>query len=412
MKVKTFSGTSLPEAIVKAKKEFGNNIILLESKEIPASRTKTGSKLVQVTVSIDGAGAVAGEPTVKAWTPPRISTNPETVKKQYAAPEVETKPQAPKKVGNDFNKVIQDILARKPKELNQEQAILSELAALKEQISQISLGQTQAQPESLPGFYDQVLNELVEKGFQDKYAKALMKRVYQLAEHGADAGKQEIIDAARTELRQRFIPYNHKRSGPRKKSRVILMVGATGVGKTTSAMKLAAHQQMFGKKEVAIISTDLYGPGEALKAFSKMNGTNILEKKRVDELEKLVPAMDEDVIIIDTPGQSPFAPNYLKKLEEYVKAVKPSDIFLVLPLNTDIKDLYLSSALYMLLKPTGIILTKVDETAQPGKAFSIVEELHLPVVAFADGKRIFIDAHMPEADYLLEKIFDEQRGLS
>ncbi len=80
-------------------------------------------------------------------------------------------------------------------------------------------------------------------------------------------------------------------------------------------------------------------------------------------------------------------------------------------MNIDLKDMYLSSALYMLLKPAGIILTKFDETAQPGKVFSIAAELSLPIAAVADGKRIFIDMHLPNADYAVTKLFESSRGL-
>ena len=237
-------------------------------------------------------------------------------------------------------------------------------------------------------------------------ANTLIKRAYQVTPSGRKAGKKEIITLIKKELSQLFRPYDFKKIALKKKKKVVLLVGATGVGKTTTAMKLAAHQKIYGQKDVAIVSTDLYGPSEALKAFSKMNGTRVFEKKQIEELEQLIQSLSDEVIIVDTPGQSPFAPNYLTNLEAYIKAVKPTDIFLVLPMSSDIKDLYMSTALYMLLKPTGIVLTKFDETAQPGKVFSIINELNLPVVAFCEGKRIFIDIAMPQVDYVLNKVFE------
>lgn len=401
MKVKTFSGSSLPEAISKAKQEYGDNIILLESKEIPASRTKNGAKVVQVTVSVDALKKP--EKTVNPWTPPKLKSKTDDPAKTAKLP-------ADKKNGDKFNQVIQDILARKPKEINQEKQILNELSELREQIQQISVKSEPEDDTVLSDCYTDVLNNLIDKGVQDKLANRLIKRAYQLAEAGADATQNEIEKVVSTELRQLFDGYNFQKISSKKKNKVVLLVGATGVGKTTTAMKLAAHQQVYGKKEVTIISTDLYGPSEALKAFTKMNGTSVLEKKRVDELEELLQKESNEVTIIDTPGQSPFAPNYLKKLEAYVKAVKPTDIFLVLPMNTDLKDLYLSSALYMLLKPSAILLTKFDETAQPGKVFSILSELNLPVAGYSSGKRIFIDFEMPKVEFVLNKLFDGNRG--
>lgn len=398
MKVKTFTGSSLPEAIVKAKQEFGNNIILLESKQIPASRTKTGKKMSQITVSVDPEQPVP-QKHIEAWAPPRLGRED---------PQQAPKASPPK--NDDFNKVIQNILSRKPKEKAQENKILDELAQLKEQISQLQTKSETEQTDALPAFYAEVRDEMMDKGMQRKLAERLIRRAYKITEHGPTAGKAEIIDSVTIELKNMFKKYNFRKTAPKKKNRVALVVGGTGSGKTTSTMKLAAHQEIFGKKDVLVVSTDLYGPSEALKAFSKMNGTEVLEKKRVDELTDLMKTAQQEIVIVDTPGQSPFAPNYLSKLEEYVKAVKPNDIFLVLPMTTDLKDMFLSSALYMLLKPSAIILTKFDETAQPGKVFSIIDELKLPVAAIADGKRIFIDMHIPDADYAIHKLFDTNRG--
>ncbi len=401
MKVKTFSGSSLPEAITKAKQEFGENIILLESKEISAGRTKSGRKLVQVTISADEQP----RKTVKAWTPPNISEVYGQPKKETPKPKTE---QAPKT--DHFNRMIQDILAKKPKELNQEKQILTELAELRDQISQLSERNVREPEDALPAFYNEVKEELTDKGVEEKLAIKVVKRAYQMSEEGPDAGKAEIVELVKNELRRSFQSYNFKKITARKKKRVVLLVGATGVGKTTSAMKLAAHQDIFGKREVLIVSTDLYGPSEALKAFTKMNGTTVLEKKRVDELKDVMETVSDEIVLVDTPGQSPFAPNYLSRLEEYMKAVKPNDVFLVLSMNSDLKDLYLSAALYMLLKPSAIVLTKFDETAQPGKVFSILNELNIPIAAFGDGKRIFIDTQLPQADYVLDKIFERKQA--
>ncbi len=387
MKVKYYTGSSLAEAITKAKQEHGSDIILLDSKEI--KNTLDGKKIVQVSISVDDNNG-----KVKSWQPPAINKQQKTLKPS----QVESK--------EDFNSVISNILSRKPKTLEQEKKILQELAELKEQITKLQQNSV-AEALPLPPNYEQILLGLQEKGFKKEMAETLIKTVYQLTPKGPKASKREIIYALKKELREKMHFFDLSSLKMQDAQKVIMIVGPTGVGKTTMAMKLAAHPQIFAQREVAIISTDPYGPSEALKAFSRMSGVTVIEKKRNDELSRLMRQLkDYDVVIVDVAGNSPFAPNFVKKMEEYVKIVKPDEIFLVAALNTDLEDLFAAASVYMLLKPSGLIVTKFDESARIGKFFTLMEELELPVVAFGEGKRIFIDVALPEEGYIFEKVFE------
>jgi flagellar biosynthesis protein FlhF len=398
MQLKSVIGESLPEALVKAKQMYGEDIILLETKEV---KGKTGRKLVEVKISVDG-----DEQVIKAWTPPKISVPRELAPPGKNLPRETAEPKA-RPGNNDFSKAIAEILNRKTQESSQEKKILDEIASLRQELSQLSQAKEKQTDTLLPQFYMETRAHLQDKGVSERLSDSFVKRVYRLLASEKKVSDKDIIDGVKLEMNRMFQPFSFKNGAQAEGQQVILLLGSTGVGKSTTAMKLAAHPDLLGKKDVVIISTDQYGPTEALKAFSRMNGTQIHEARNGDEIKEAMQRFaSKDVVIIDTPGQSPFQPNYLSKLEEYVKAFHPTDIFLVLSLNTDLKDLFMSCALYLLLKPSGVVFTKFDETSQPGKVFSILDELELPVVCYGEGKRIFIDVIPPDIEYIFNKLFE------
>lgn len=429
MQVKKFVGESLPQALQIAKRHLGGEVVLLESREIDGGISRPGQTLVEITVGIDEP---TNGKTVKSWNPPKIDTQIGDETPAFA------------EKNDNFTSLVNEILTKKPVKTDplpdpesgkpaanrntaeeriprkqetrdkEDSKILKELSLLRQEITQLKHSGPKEDKPDYPEMFARSFIELKEKGVQHEVADRFVKRVYRLLGKEKGVGENDIRDALMMEMNQMLTTYTLETDPLNPgKQRVILLLGGTGVGKSTTAMKLAAHPDMFGKQDVAIISVDPYGPSEALKSFSRMNGTTVHEEKNVSELRETINKFkSKDVIIVDTPGKSPFAPNHLDTLESYVKNVNPTDIFLVLGMTSDIKDLYLSCALYLMLKPSGVIFTKFDETTQPGKVFSILDTLKLPVVCFCDGKRIFIDIELAHIEYLYNKIFDENQESS
>ena len=410
MQVKTFMAESLPKALFKAKQDLGNDIVILESKEV-RNMSHSGPRMIEVTVGLSPK-------KVKEWHPPVVESD-KNLKSKRTYPNLTTQKKtgqpengAKKIKNNQFDTLISDILNRKPQELDKEKTILNELALMRKEISELNKKsevkvRNVEQAGQFPEVYGEIEELLKENGVQEDMAYSFVNQAYLMNEGKRNAGKDEIIKLIKADMAQMLHPFSFSSQMKNKKQKIILLVGPTGVGKTTIAMKLAAHPDIYGDKKVTIISTDPYGPSEALKAFSRMSNTNIHEEKDIDQTEQILEKYKtSDVLIIDTPGKSPFAPNQLQKLENFIKILKPTDIFLVLSVGADLKDLVLLCANYLLLKPTGIAFNKFDETTQPGKVFSILDVINLPVVCFGDGKRIFVDIAKGDPQYMYDKLFD------
>ncbi|KAA3617606.1 MAG: hypothetical protein D8M58_01390 [Calditrichaeota bacterium] len=422
MQVRMYVADSLPKALVRAKTELGSDIVILETKNIINHPDYPGKRMIQATVGFQNGQ----EKEVKNWEPP-IVDSPTKPKKKRTYPGLTSKPKADKKTvasekpkskpakkSNQFDSLISNILDNKPKELDKEKNILEEISLLRNEIKELGkksdFNSKQIEsPTELPEVYRELEEMLKDNGIQDDMAYSFIKEAYLLLDGKSIVSKDEISMLIKTEMDHLLKPYNFDRQLKSRKQKVILLMGPTGVGKTTIAMKLAAHPDIYGNKKVTIISTDPYGPSEALKSFSRMSGTQIHEEKDIDKTETMLEKYkSSDVLIVDTPGKSPFAPNQLGKMENFIKKLKPTDIFLVLSVGSDLKDLVLLCANYLLLKPTGIAFTKFDETTQPGKVFSILDVISLPVACFGDGKRIFIDLEKGNPQYMYDKIFESK----
>lgn len=437
MQVRTYTDKTLPKALLKAKQEFGDEIVILESKEISNDPHYPGERMIQVTVGINK------KKKITKWAPPRIdadqpskplkTTSYAEIAARYKTQQKPIKPvesksekkQSPKqsrpkkqrKTVNEFSDMISSILDKQPEKLDREKLILDEISKLRSEISAMtqkaqaeekSMPVPAAAPSEMPSFpqpYQKIREALQEKGVQDDMAHTFVNQAFLLNEGQLKVSAENIIGHIEDEMSRMLVPFDFKKQ--HKKQRVILLVGPTGVGKTTAAMKMAASTRFYGSKKTAIISTDPYGPSEALKAFARMSETDVYEEKDIDQTSYILEKYkNKDVIIVDTPGKSPFAPNQLEKLDEYIKMLKPTDIFLVLSVGADLKDLVLLCANYLLLQPHGIIFTKLDETTQPGKVFSILDLISLPVACFSSGKKIFRDIAPGKPEYMFDILFN------
>lgn len=439
MQIKTYTDRTLPKALLKAKHEFGDEIVILESKEINNNPEHPGERMVQVIVGIDK------KKKITKWSPPRIDAD-QPVKPlkttSYAEVAAQQKmriakaneeqkakrekknasrpasPKPNKKKTNEFSTMISSILNKQPEKLDKEKLILDEISKLRLEIGAMNKkSQPDEQPtkrasapvemSEFPEPYHKIQEALKDKGVSDDLAYELLNQAFLLNQGRLKVSSDNIIDHIEDAMAEMLTPFNFKKQLQSKKQRVILLVGPTGVGKTTAAMKLAAHPQFYGAKKTTIVSTDPYGPSEALKAFARISDTDVYEEKDIDQTSHILEKYkSKDVIIVDTPGKSPFAPNQLEKLDEYVKMLKPTEIFLVLSVGADLKDLVLLCANYLLLQPHGIIFTKLDETTQPGKVFSILDLISLPVVCFNNGKKIFRDISPGNPEYMYNILFN------
>ncbi len=177
---------------------------------------------------------------------------------------------------------------------------------------------------------------------------------------------------------------------------VVALVGPTGVGKTTTAAKLAARCVMrHGPKSVALVTMDNYrvAAHEQIRVYGRILGIPVRIASNQDELHDILKNLrSKRLVIIDTVGMSQRDARLnnqfsLLAREDYIKN------YLVLSTSTQMQSIDESVRVFSSLNLDGCILTKLDESTSLGGALSVAIQKDMPIAYITDGQRVPEDIH-------------------
>ncbi|GAH70573.1 unnamed protein product, partial [marine sediment metagenome] len=231
--------------------------------------------------------------------------------------------------------------------------------------------------------FDFCFNLLTETGTPDHVAEILIMRTEEQLVGMGDASpvpRSEALVELKRQISYFFLPQPAKRS--RRKREVVVVVGPSGAGKTSLTVKLASHQAVYRDRRVGIISTDIFraGANAGLKSLGKILSVPIIEVRQVDDIARALTNLSKyDVILVDTPGRSPLSKGSLPDLQTQLAVLQPTETLLVLSANMALEELWLFTGLYQGIHPSGLVVTKLDETSKPGKVLGLVDDSSLPL---------------------------------
>ena len=192
-------------------------------------------------------------------------------------------------------------------------------------------------------------------------------------------------------------------------TKIMMLVGPTGVGKTTTIAKLAARYAYLLDKpyKVLLLNLDSYkiGAVEQLGHYADIMQIEHISLADVDVFKQTLEQIkDYDVILVDTAGMSPYDTEKFVKTVEYVKADTPLEIEVNLVLAAtvkyeDMEDIYQN---FSFLNLNAVILTKFDETKHFGTLLNFMLLYHLPMAYFTTGQEVPDDLVLANKEFLLE----------
>ncbi len=179
------------------------------------------------------------------------------------------------------------------------------------------------------------------------------------------------------------------------KSKVVALVGPTGVGKTTTIAKLAAQFRVACDLTIGFISLDTYRIGAAhqLQTYATLlhipcrilDGEKPLEEEFTNALHGLRKC---DLIFIDTAGCSPRDKERLHRLSQQMKSLAQMERMLVLAAPMNEYDLRMAAESFDQVGYDRVILSKLDETGFMAPIVNTAIRLQKPLAFFTTGQRV------------------------
>jgi flagellar biosynthesis protein FlhF len=193
--------------------------------------------------------------------------------------------------------------------------------------------------------------------------------------------------------------------------RIFILVGPTGVGKTTTIAKLAASfaLNVVQRKSVALFTLDTFriGAPAQLDQYAQIIEADmeiILEPNDIpDALNR---HKKKDVILVDTAGRCQKNAGDLSELKGFLDKFPAAEKFLVLSATTKFSDMLETVKCFKMTGFDHLIFSKVDETNTCGPLLALLHKTNYSLAYITNGQSVPDDFKPADAEFFRTQIFD------
>ena len=426
MKILTFTGSTPSEALKKAKLEIGDEGMLVETREIQKKGLGRPS-IYEIVIGIE-------ESQLKREQAKRFNTVNKPLEKQKplmqesedilfnisnAAQQISeisavTDPLMeygrPKSTPIIDKVAVQPLGTKEPKELKEIKSEINKLGDKVKLIQNMLWEEKSPKIESaIPPEFAEIYRLASQSGMSHEHLESIMQMTLEHMPHKMKENSATVKRYFQTLLRK-MIPIRLESAPTVGTKKVMMLVGPTGVGKTTSIAKLAARYSYLMEKKyrVGLVVLDTYriGAVEQLMQYARMMKLGI--ETVVDPIDfptALNSLRHCDYILIDTMGSSPYDKGKIEKIYECLEANDTEfhvDVVLVMPSSIKYEDLQATYDNFATLNIDTMMFTKLDETRGFGNIFSLAYETKKPISYFSVGQEVPEDLVRASSDFLVE----------
>lgn len=190
-----------------------------------------------------------------------------------------------------------------------------------------------------------------------------------------------------------------------KRPKVIMLVGPTGVGKTTTLAKISALYRYDAKAKarpkIAFITADLYrlAAVEQLQKYTEILGVDLEVTYSDDEVKQAIDKhKNAQLILFDTAGTCQRNLPQLDALASIKEAAQPDEVHLVLSATSKFSDVIDVIEHFKSIGPRRLLFTKIDESTTYGGLLNTVSKYEIPISYITTGQNVpeDIEAARPE----------------
>ncbi|MCA1062390.1 flagellar biosynthesis protein FlhF [Rossellomorea aquimaris] len=381
MKVKKYAAPSMNEAMKKVRNELGEDAVILNSKVL-----YTGGfmglfkkKMIEVIAAID----------------PEIESEKREMNRMKTASAPITPPSENR---HDHSN----------------RSVESELKELKQMISTIK---SKSQFETFTPDVQEVLLYLKKHGVTDTILFQLGDHLEAKIKSESIKGNQQI-EWVKDEVKHFLgdLLEGVALGGMSFKKKFINVIGPTGVGKTTTLAKMAAHAVIEKRMKIAFITTDTYRIAaiEQLKTYAGLLNVPVEVVYKMDDFRKAIDKFqDYDHVFIDTAGRNFREKRYVEDLKGIIDFKNQMETFLVLSLTSKEGDMREIISQFSSIDIHRFIFTKLDETSSYGSMINMMSEVKTGAAYVTTGQDVpedIAEVDINEVGHLLMKGFRYERS--
>ena len=191
---------------------------------------------------------------------------------------------------------------------------------------------------------------------------------------------------------------------------IVVLIGPTGVGKTTTIAKLAAAYGLSDKfkNSVALFTMDTYriGATEQLQHYAQIIDVDMEVLYKPEDVDTALERhFDKSLIIVDTAGRCQKDSQELCELRSFIDRLPSASRYLVLSATTKYVDMLDTIKCFGKVGFEHLIFTKVDETNNVGPLLAVLFKTGKSLAYITNGQKVPDDFRPAGFDFFNNRMF-------